>query len=258
MRLFSLYQKATAISIIVFLAALMLVSPRAGHAQSGNLWRIDYFPNTEWSGAPVHTDYDNVIAMNWRNTAPGPFMPTENWTARMTSQVFFYAGLYRFTLIADDEFVLRIDGMDYFDTRDQTQSGKAFVLDIPLTQGVHAVQVDFRQFTGQAYLRVDWHFVKGGLQPPEGTVDVVSIVTRYGDFTRCIQQGLHQSHCFEADGTWESPTLGMIQMEPPIIVWENCAADAVQTRRLPTDGPVRTAQCSKSEAGWFVREGVGR
>src|SRR5690606_15661886 len=173
--------------IALAVAALTVVWPRPAQAQSGNLWQVDYFDNTEWSGAPVYTDYDNIIAMNWRNAAPGPRMPSENWTARMSSKAFFYAGLYRFTLVADDEFVLRVDGMDYFDTRDQTQSGKAFVLDLPLTQGVHTVELDYRQFTGRAYIRLDWQFVKGGILPPAGTIGTGSVVTRYGDFTRCIE-----------------------------------------------------------------------
>ncbi len=239
--------------VLLLAPALAGATPRPAQAQSGNLWQIDYFANTDWSGAPAFSGFANVVAFNWRTAAPGPRLPNENWTARMGSEAFFYAGLYRFAIIADDEFVLRIDGVDYFDTRDQGQSGKAFLLDIPLTQGRHTVQLDFRQFTGQAYLSLDWNFVKGGLQPPASRVGAGSVVTRYGDFTRCMQQGLHQSHCFRANGAWGTPTLGMIQLEAPILVWEACPADAVQTRLLNPDGVAQAAQCSQSEAGWFAR-----
>ncbi|MCC6166086.1 MAG: hypothetical protein IT329_02550 [Caldilineaceae bacterium] len=232
---------------------LWLVTAQPGRAQSGNAWQIDYYANPAWGGAPVYTDFDNVIAYHWRSAAPGPRMPADNWTARMTSDAFFYAGLYRFTLLADDEFVLNVDGMDYLDTRDQGQSGKAFVFDIVMTQGVHPIRLDYRQFTGQAYISLDWRVLKGEVQTPPGTVAAGSVATRYGDFTRCMQQGLHQSHCFQAGGSWGTPSLRQIRVEAPIALWEVCTASAVRTLALAPDAAPRSAQCSRTEAGWFAR-----
>lgn len=238
---------------LIMPAALAGLIPGAAVAQSGNRWQVDFFANTTWSGAPVYTNYTNVVAFHWRSAAPGPRLPAESWSARMSSDTFFYAGLYRFTVIADDEFRLRIDGIDYFDTRDQGRAGKSFVFDIPMTQGVHTVEVEYRQFTGQAYISLDWTLVKGGLEPLAAITGVESVITRYGDYTRCVQQGLHQSYCFQADGQWGTPMLGMVQMEAPIQVWEVCPAGAIQTRTLIAEGAPQSAQCSLSEAGWFAR-----
>jgi hypothetical protein len=42
-------------------------------------------------------------------------------------------------------------------------------------------------------------------------------------------------------------------MEPQIVVWGNCTADAVQTMQLFINTAPQSAACSKTEAGWFPR-----
>ena len=84
-----------------------------------------------------------------------------------------------------------------------------------------------------------------------------SVQTQFGDYTPCIQQGIHQSNCFQSDGAWNSPNLGSIQLEPQIQVWMNCEpADSDKT--WVTDNrtnPVttRSYRCSKTLAGYFPR-----
>lgn len=248
---------AWALALLALPAALLL-SSGPSHAQSGSVWRIDYFPNDAWAGAPVYTDYSGVLNFNWGARPPGPRLPATNWTARMTTETFFYAGVYRLTLIADDEFAVSVDGVAYFDTFDEGQAGKGFVVDIPFEQGVHRVAIDFRQYTGPAYLSLDWYYLK---RPRIVLTPVVlatpapssqpAVVTRYGDFTRCIQQGLHQAHCFQSSGQWDSPNLGSIETEPQIVVWGNCTADQVTVMQLYAGAEAQPAKCSKTEAGWY-------
>ena len=247
---------------LVWILALVLTTvlwlpPSPAQAQSGNQWRVDYYPNLNWAGAPVYTEYANVLSFNWGISPPGPNMPASNWTARASSIAFFYAGLYRFTVVADDEFTLSIDGVDYYSTVGQGQAGKAIVVDIAFPQGTHVIQFDYRQYTGPGYLSVDWDYVKDAnpVQPPAPSQpnpsSAASVVTRYGDYTRCIQQNLHQAACFQSDGQWSSPNLGSIQMEPPIVLWQNCKADEVRSLQLYANQPAQPAKCSKTEAGWF-------
>jgi hypothetical protein len=233
-------------------------------AQSGNMWHIDFYPNSDWAGSPTYSQVTPFLNFNWGSNPPGPNMPSSNWTARATSDAFFYAGTYRFTVLADDEVALTIDNVTYLNTIGQGQSGKTQVIDIPMTQATHRVQVDFRQFTGGAYLSVNWVYLKpgGGGQPPppqptptpSGPTSATSVQTRYGDYTPCIQQNLHQKECFQSDGAWNSPNMGSIETEPKIQIWGNCKADSVSTFVIDpnTDPPTtKDYKCSKTDAGWF-------
>ena len=92
--------------VAICLAALAGVSP--AQAQSGNTWTIDYFNNTDWAGYPVMTQYSPYISFNWGTGSPSPAVPADNFSARMTSDAFFYAGTYQFSAVADDVVDARI------------------------------------------------------------------------------------------------------------------------------------------------------
>ncbi|MCB0116327.1 MAG: hypothetical protein KDD84_19640, partial [Caldilineaceae bacterium] len=215
--------------ILTFILAMMLLlvgGSQLATAQSGNQWRIDFWPNPDWAGAPVYTQYANFADFTWGEWAPGPNLPSQNYSARLDTDAFFYAGLYRFTVLADDEVRLTINNVTYLDTIGRPQPGKTFVIDIPMAQGMSHVSVDFRQWSGPGYIHVNWQFVKenGGApvyptQPPTyvppaqpPVVSAPSISNKYGDFTPCIQQGSHQKNCFHGSGEWNSPNLGSIEM----------------------------------------------
>lgn len=252
------------LTLIVALCVASFAGIASVQAQSGNTWRVDFYPNTDWAGAPVYTQYVSFLNFNWGTAAPGPNMPNANWTLRATTTAFFYAGTYRFTVQADDEVVLLVDGITYLNTIDKGQSGKTFVVDVPMYQGNHGLQVDFRQYTGAAYLYVNWEYLKGdgggGTPPPPPTPppsqctqpnSASSVQTQYGDYTPCIQQNLHQSKCFQSDGAWNSPNMGSIETEPKIIVWGQCKPDSVTTMVLYACEDPQEAKCSKTAAGWF-------
>lgn len=254
-------------TVTVLCLAMLLTAAPTTTAQSGNQWQVDFYPNLDWAGYPAVTFWTSLIAFNWGSNPPAPGMPASNWTARMTSNAFFYAGLYRFTVQADDEVVLTVGGVTYLDTRNQGQSGRTFTLDIPLVQGNQFIQVDYRQYTGAAYIFVNWQLISpaqptqpiatpppSGSNPPPGTVPVASpssVVTQFGDYTSCIQQGIHQRNCFQSNGAWNAPNMGSIDMEPQIVVWGNCVSDQVVTMQLYVNTAPQQAKCSKTEAGWY-------
>jgi hypothetical protein len=185
----------------------------------------------------------------------------------MDTDRYFYAGVYVFTLLADDEISLAIGDTTYFSSMGTNQSGKTFTANVPITQhGTNHITIYYRQFSGPSYINVSWVYQKvggSGNNPPPATptppppsnnspAPTQDLVTKYGDYTPCIQQNPHQSQCFKADGEWDSPNLGSIQMEPKIVLWGACKADTVQPEVLnPTQGKVST-KCSKTEAGWFA------
>jgi hypothetical protein len=257
--------------LAVALSPLMVAAPV--QAQSGNQWRMDFFNNPNWEGGASLTQYATLINFNWGFGSPAPNVPVDYFTGRFTTDAWFYAGTYRFSILADDEFRLIIDGTVVFDTVDRGQSGKQQVFDVGLAQGNHNVRVDYRELTQSAYVYVDWQFLKDGtpippsqpVPPPSGNPtpwsevpqSQTSVKTQFGDFTPCIQQGIHQSNCFQSDGAWNSPNLGSIQLEPQIQIWMNCEppdSDKTWVSDNRTN-PVTTKsfRCSKTLAGYFPR-----
>ena len=248
--------------IATILVVCLVGSLTSAMAQSGNTWRADFYNNPDWAGAPVTTGYFSFVSFDWGTGSPSPFVPADNFTARFTTDAFFYASTYTFSVVADDEFALLIDGVTYLDTRGQGQSGKSFSISLPMWQGTHHVEVLYREWTQTAYVHVNWTYAGGGptppTPPPSGPVypplpaSASSVVTKFGNYTPCLQQGIHQSNCFVSDGAWDSPNLGSIQMEPQIQSWVNCEPPGlVNTYYVSPEVPARAFVCSKTLAGWF-------
>lgn len=268
----------------MIVAVLLAVAAQPLLAQNGNIWNIQYYNNPNWSGGPVLGMTSSYVDFNWGTVPPGPGMPSTNWTATMTSSVYFYyTGTYIFQALADDEISLQIDGVTYINTLGAGMSGKTVQVGIPLTQGTHNVVVQYRQYTGVAYVYLNWAYVNpsGGyiytplptpmpagtpLPPPSGATptpscdpwwscscptQATSVTTQYGDYTPCIQQNLQQANCFVPDGQWNSPDQGSIQMEPQIQVWGNCTPGQLQCMQLQCNQAPVEATCSKTGAGWF-------
>lgn len=263
--------------LIVVLGVLVLAAftilpghTPAVQAQNGNTWQVSFWPNPSWQGYSPFTQQVGILAFNWGTGAPMPGMPVDNFTARATTSAWFSAGTYQFSTQADDEVTLVINGTTFVNTVNQGQSGKTQFVTVTLPDGWADIRVDYREFTGNAYLFVNWTWVGGGPQPgptptpvpnpggdpAPGTVPVPSagsVQTDFGDYTPCIQQNIHQVNCFVPNGAWNAPNAGSIQMEPQILIWQNCTADAVQSMQIFVNTPPQSAACSKTQAGWFPR-----
>lgn len=252
-----------ALLAMVVLLPLAAQAPTPASAQSGNMWTAWYWNNPNWSGNPVLTQQIPLVWFNWGFGSPGANVPVDNFTARFDTNAFFYAGTYRFTVTADDEVALLINNVTFLDTRGAGQSGKTLVVDVPFAQGNSNVTVLFREFTQMAYVTVNWQLIKGGPTPtpvppapPAGQCSppsASSVQTRFGNYTPCIQQNIHQINCFQSDGAWNSPNQGSIEMEPQITIWGNCPPDTVANFQVSCDPnvPTRAFVCSRTEAGWF-------
>jgi hypothetical protein len=263
---------------IVALGLFTLIPSNAPavQAQNGNTWTVNYWPNPDWQGYSPFVQQVGILAFNWGTGAPMPGMPSDNFTARATTSAWFNAGTYQFSTQADDEVTLVINGVTYVNTINQGQSGKTQFVTVTLPDGWANLRVDYREFTGNAYLFVNWVWVSGaqptptpvpgnptptptpvpGNNPAPGTVvlpSATSVQTQFGDYTPCIQQRIHQVNCFVPNGAWNSPNAGSIQMEPQILIWGNCTADSVQNMQIYVNTPPQSAACSKTEAGWFPR-----
>jgi hypothetical protein len=229
------------------------------YAQSGNIWHVQYFPNLDWSGSPVLVQDVANLNLNWSGGSPGPGVPAENFTALMTTSAAFSAGVYQFSVLADDEVQLQIDGATVLDTMNQGLSGQNQAVAVAMTAGTHTLTVYYRQYTSAAYINMNWApqassapvtLPETGASPAVLPASTNSVITAFGDYTRCIEQGLHQANCFVPNQE-NSPNLGSIQMEPPIQIWANCTADQTMTVVTGPDNITQEYKCSKTEAGWF-------
>jgi len=249
-------------ALLIFAGATTLSAHPRIEQTAANQWQMTFYPNLDWKGYPVYTQYSNSLNYNWGSYAPGPNMPPAYWSMRATMDTYFYGGQYQFKILADDEFMIMIDNIVYMNTINAGLSGKEVIFAIPISQGYHNIRVDFRQFSGPAYLYASASYLKPDagaphrpLPAPLPPASAASVQTRYGDFTPCIQQNLQQAACFHADGAWDSPDRGSVQMEPQISIWGNCEpadSDVIWTVDATVDPMItKEFRCSKSLAGWF-------
>ncbi len=252
---------------LVLIAALVVMAlaftQSAALARGGTPWNIFYYNNPSWAGYPVFTGSAPTLNFNWNGGSPAPNVPGTNWSMAATTTAYFTGGDYQFDALADDEVLLMVDNSIVIDTRGRNQVGKRQLRTWSLGTGNHTIQVNYNQFGGTSYLYVNWSYVKPGPQPqpqpnlqyPLPPASASSVVTQFGDYTPCIQKNIHQSNCFNANGQWDGPNLGSIQMEPQINIWGNCSpADKDVTWTVdPNTRPVKTGtwRCSKTLAGWF-------
>lgn len=279
--------RKTLVMMAVVVVALLAGAIRPAFAQNGNTWYVQYFTNTNWTPPAAMSMNASYIDFNWGTVPPGPGMPADNWTATMTSSVYFYySGNYVFQALADDEVLVQVDGVTYINTIGAGMSGKTVQANVPLNVGTHNVVVQFRQYTGDAYVYLNWAYANPGggyvynplpvpmpgatpvAPPPAGPTptpvpacdpsysctcptQATSVTTAYGNYDQCIQQNLQQSACYVSNGQWDAPNLGSIQTEPPIQVWGNCTPGQLQCMQLACGQAPVEATCSKTGAGWF-------
>ncbi len=74
----------------------------------------------------------------------------------MTTDAFFYAGTYQFTVQADDEFVLIVDGANSSIPVGKGQSNKAHYLNLSMWYGNHHIEVLYRECDSDCVVFVNW------------------------------------------------------------------------------------------------------
>jgi hypothetical protein len=83
-----------------------------------NKWKAEYFNNTNLTGNPVFVenlgDGSQGFSKNWGNSSP-PNTPSDNFSARMTTQRYLAPGLYQIKTQADDGIRVRIKNQTVVD-----------------------------------------------------------------------------------------------------------------------------------------------
>lgn len=121
------------------------------------VWYGEFFNNNSLAAPVVYTRSDSAIAFNWGAGSPAASIGVDNFSARFTSDVYFAAGTYRFTVTADDGVRFFLDnafaGIDTFTV---TQPNVTLTMDIAISAGYHRLQLDYREYTSDAFLYFSW------------------------------------------------------------------------------------------------------
>ncbi len=168
-----------ATSFILILLSAFVVRPATADssAQTTNYWIGDYFNNAYLSGSAVVSRQEQSVAFNWGTGSPAAGIPYDNFSARWGSNPYFSAGTYRFTATADDAIALTIDFQNsVFNTISSPKPGQTLTADYVMSEGVHHLQLDYQEFSGDAYVYLSWTKVSGG-NPTQPVVPSAIVMT---------------------------------------------------------------------------------
>lgn len=157
---------------ILWLVGLMLIFSLTFTANADGFaaWTGQYFNNPYLSPPVAFTRQDSGIAFNWGAGSPGAGLGVDNFSARWSASVFFPQGAYRFWAAADDNIRVTVDGQIVVDTFPLLQTGQLVSGDIGLNAGMHAIMVDYREQSGNAFAYLSWESLADGAQGPDFTV----------------------------------------------------------------------------------------
>jgi glucose/arabinose dehydrogenase len=143
-------------------------NPTPTDTYTGQYWNVaglgaaPVFPAT----APTFTRPDTEINFNWDQGSPSQAITPDDFLARWTKQHVFEAGVYTFTLRADDGIRLIIDGQTVLDEW-KDQPATTYTVDHTMTAGTHTIVVEYYENGGGAVAQMN--FVKSNNPNPTPT-----------------------------------------------------------------------------------------
>ncbi|HZY44285.1 MAG TPA: PA14 domain-containing protein, partial [Anaerolineae bacterium] len=118
-------------------------------------WKGEYFDNPFLGGTPVLVRNDTAVSFNWGITSPGQGLPPDKFSVRWTRGATFPAGIYRFTLQADDGVRFYIDGYLMIDEWHDS-STKSYSHEVNLGGGLHNLTIEYYENTGNANVGITY------------------------------------------------------------------------------------------------------
>ncbi|MGB9880123.1 MAG: PA14 domain-containing protein, partial [Anaerolineae bacterium] len=120
-------------------------------------WRGEYYNNTTFSGAPLVTRSDPMIDFQWQNGSPAEGLPADHFAVRWTGDWPFETGTYRFYAQVDDGVRLWFDDHLMIDQWHES-TGALYSADAYVSDGSHAVRVEYFEAWANAHARVWWEY----------------------------------------------------------------------------------------------------
>jgi len=158
--------------LLVTVAVALFAGLQPTLADVGVGWTGEYFNNAFLSGSPTLVRQDGSVAFNWGAGSPSVNINADNFSVRWTTDAYFQAGTYRFSVVADDNVYLRVDypSQPQIDTFSNRAVGQNVSRDITLTTGYHHIQLDYQELSGDALVYLAWENVATSPSNPSAPV----------------------------------------------------------------------------------------
>ena len=122
-------------------------------------WQGEYFASADPGGRPamVRDDGDGPLDFDWGSGSPDErcAVPADGFSARWTRSVLFAAGTYRFTIAAGGGARLWIDETVAVDRWNEQSAHETTAL-VTLSEGIHAIRLDYFEERGDAAAHLSW------------------------------------------------------------------------------------------------------
>jgi hypothetical protein len=129
-----------------------------------NNGKAEYFNNTNLTGSPVFSRYENSNSLNydWGTGGPGNGVNNDYFSARWTGSFDFQGGDYTFKQSVDDGMKVWVDNNLIHDTWNGRNAVDYNVVR-NMAPGQHTVKVEYKEWTGAALAKVSWEKVSSSL-----------------------------------------------------------------------------------------------
>jgi len=131
-------------------------------------WRGEYYANMTLAGNPALVRDDAAIQFEWGTGSPGPGLPADMFSVRWSRTLHFDAGLYRFTVTADDGVRFWVDGQLQVDDW-HDGSLRSHTVELRLTEGGHTLYIEYFEDLGDAAMQLSWKRIKLPTATPTAT-----------------------------------------------------------------------------------------
>lgn len=131
-------------------------------------WRGEFFENIWLAGRQIAVQNYANLNFEWFDNAPAPNVPADNFSSRFQKVTWFEAGIYRFTLFADEGVRFWVDDHLLLErwNRDQRDT---FAVDCELSQAYHNLRVEHFESGGWASLSLKWDLLASPTPTPTET-----------------------------------------------------------------------------------------
>ncbi len=141
-------------------------APGGSAGSSGAVWIAQYFDNASLSGRPLLELVEQQINHDWQWASPLPGLaPADDFSVRWTGSPAFAAGTYTFFVYADDGVRMWIDDVLVIDSWTYAGVTPPRTATLTLSQGLHAMRVEYFEHLEVAAIRVEWQMVGQYWQP---------------------------------------------------------------------------------------------
>lgn len=143
----------------------------------GSGWTGTYYSDVNFTTVAFTRTEANGISFSFAQGSPGTGVPADNFSIRWTSsQNFPTTGTYRFNLLRDEDAQLIVNGQTIIPFVGGI-GNTSYSFDLFLNAGTYPIQLDYREFTGNALVQLTWQLV-GTTGGTPGTVGPTATFTR--------------------------------------------------------------------------------